>query len=62
MTKQNDLQRESLASTVCCLCGRANTVDIYYLDLYLYSLPDDHHVWAHKACAELVNLKPYSRR
>ena len=56
-------RRGYLTDSACCVCERAGSVDAeYFLDLYLYTLPNDEHVWAHRPCAESAGLKKFSKK
>ena len=51
-----------LVDDACCICTRNRKLDILLLDLYLYTLPNDEHVWAHRPCAEWAGLKKFSKK
>jgi hypothetical protein len=51
-----------LVDDACCICTRHRKLDILLLDLYLYTLPNDEHVWAHRPCAEWAGLKKFSKK
>jgi hypothetical protein len=51
-----------LVNDACCICTRKKQEHILLLDLYLYTLPNDEHVWAHRPCAEWAGLKKFSKK
>lgn len=46
----------------CAICKKDKSVDTYFLDLFLFQLPNDKHVWAHRPCAESTGLKKFSKK